>query len=330
MLDIDLAPYRFDFDLTFAVLFMHPDGSILGRYGGRTAENAESHLSLASLRTAMDAAREAFAKHVPQKRPPVAPRTIRDSASFQKRLAGGKVDCVHCHNINTAETLDRQALGLWPEDGLWVFPDPIQLGLTLDRDQQDLITEVVAGSIADAAGIRKSDRLQSVNGERVVTLGDFQWQLNQLPNQQGPVPLELLRDGQPLSASLQLTDQWKKADPWTYSWRAFKWDLMPAPGFGGPMLSDSQKQELGLEAGQSAFRVQYMVTWGERSRTGRNAAQAGLRQGDIVCSVGGKSDFRNIEHFHSWFRLTQTPGETVRMEVLREGRPKTLTLPVID
>jgi hypothetical protein len=108
------------------------------------------------------------------------------------------------------------------------------------------------------------------------------------------------------------------------------WRLDPRPGFGGPKLSPEEKEKRGIDAGVSAFRIQYIVTWGDHSRTGRNAHKAGLRKNDVVLSVGGKSDFRSPQHFHAWFRLTREVGEKVPIEVLRKGEKLTIELPVIE
>ncbi len=50
----------------------------------------------------------------------------------------------------------------------------------------------------------------------------------------------------------------------------------------------------------------------------------------MILSVGGKRDFHSVEHFHSWFRLTQKPGTKVAIERLRKGKRETVQLPVIE
>ena len=63
------------------------------------------------------------------------------------------------------------------------------------------------------------------------------------------------------------------------------WGFTPAPGFGGPPLSTVELEAAGLSTadapGAFAFRVQYLVTWGDNRRFGQAAAKAGTaRQGD--------------------------------------------------
>ena len=49
MRGVDLARWPFDFDLTFAMLAVHPDGTVYHRYGGRDWRGADRWLTRASL-----------------------------------------------------------------------------------------------------------------------------------------------------------------------------------------------------------------------------------------------------------------------------------------
>src|SRR5438093_12015904 len=57
---VDLRLFEFDYDLTWIVFFLNADEQIYGRYGGRDAASAESRISLAGLRNAMQAALDAY------------------------------------------------------------------------------------------------------------------------------------------------------------------------------------------------------------------------------------------------------------------------------
>jgi len=85
----------------------------------------------------------------------------------------------------------------------------------------------------------------------------------------------------------------------------------------------------GLPEDGFAFRIGYLVTWGDNARTGHNARSAGLRKGDIIVSVGGKDDFESVAHFHTWFRFTQEIGTKIPVVRIRKGKRTTITLPVI-
>jgi hypothetical protein len=108
------------------------------------------------------------------------------------------------------------------------------------------------------------------------------------------------------------------------------WATSPKPGFGGGALEKAELKKLGLAEDAFAFRVRYLVTWGNDAYTGRNAMKAGIRKGDVVVSIDGKNDFESVRHYHSWFRLTRKIGSNASFEIIRKGNRKTILLPVIE
>src|SRR5262245_65790400 len=58
MRGVDLDLFDFDYDLTWMGFFLDGDDRVLGRYGGRDADSADSRLSLAGLKYAMERALE--------------------------------------------------------------------------------------------------------------------------------------------------------------------------------------------------------------------------------------------------------------------------------
>jgi len=50
MKNIDLAQFQFDYDLTWAVIFLNVDGTVYGRYGSRSVEGPMAYNSMASLK----------------------------------------------------------------------------------------------------------------------------------------------------------------------------------------------------------------------------------------------------------------------------------------
>ncbi len=263
------------------------------------------------------------------------PRRLEDSPSYAKRDKGA---CIHCHSVLPAGYEDARAAGTWREADRWRFPDPARLGLDLDRDDQRLVTRVDEGGPAATAGLRVGDRLVRLGGTELATVADLMFALDELPASGAEVELRLERGGEARALPLVLPDGWKTATPLEYSWRPFKWGFTPAPGFGGPPLSELELEAAGLATadapGAFAFRVQYLVTWGDNQRFGRAAARAGLREGDVVVAVTGRegrpAELASVDHFHAWWRLTRRVGETVTLTVLRDGARLELELVVIE
>jgi len=323
MRDIDLNLFTFDYDLTFAILLMHPDGTIYHTYGGRDWTDAQSHLSIESLAKVLEASAAFHADYHPNRVPKKSPRTrtIQEFPIWKKRIQQGKPpDCFHCHMVHEGQIHERKARKKWRPNDRWYWPDPIQIGLEFDRDDQQRVIAVEAKSAAAKAGLKEADRLTGIGGEYTATFSDVTRVLNGAPAKATTLPIEWTRDGEAKSAKLRLGAKWKEATPLVYSWRASKWPLSPKPGFGGPPLSDKQKKAAGLDPKKFAFRIGYLVTWGDHAYTGRNAKKAGLRKGDIVYSVDGKTDFQNMHHLHAWVRLAKRAGDVLEVLYIRKGR----------
>lgn len=331
MAGVDLETYRFDYDLTFAALLMNADGRIYHTFGGRDATDPQSHLSVPAFVRVLERAR---ATHERESGKPAAPRrhrpqTIEQIPPMAERIRRGKApECFHCHMVHDARREDAQARKKWRRDDLWIYPDPVEVGLRLHRDDQTRVTEVLAGSPAAAAGIAVGDTLERLGGQDTLTFGDVQRALHEAP-ERGTLEVAWRRGAESSSVRLRLPADWKEADPRVFAWRPSKWSLSPKPGFGGKRLDAAELSRAGLAPGVFAFRVNYLVTWGDEAETGRSAQKAGLRKGDVVTSVAGKGDFESEEHFQAWFRLTQEPGSRVPVEVLRDGRKHVIDLPVL-
>lgn len=325
---VDLARMPFDFDLTFALLLMHPDGLVYHRYGGRDERGADVWLSEASLERVLT---ETLSEHAdrragpapPGRRPPLR---LEQVPSFARRDKG---ECIHCHSVFPALYEEARDAHRWDEDQRWVHPPPGRIGLDLERDDQRRITRVAPGSPAAAAGLAVGDVLVRAGAQRLLTASDLSQVLHELAP--GPARLALLveRNEKPRELMLELAPGWKRGTPLEFAWRPFKWGFTPDPGFGGQRLGRGELETLGLAADAFAFRVTYLVTWGEAQRFGAEAVRAGLREGDVVLAAAGKRDFASVDHFQAWWRLTRTPGERVTLELLRDATSRTLALDVL-
>ena len=218
--------------------------------------------------------------------------------------------------------------GAWKREMLWRWPDPIQLGITLQ--QQTHIASIAKDSPLGRAELSHGGKIVRVGAMEVASFGDIQRALRALPDAGGEFILELQGPVAIVEVPFHLPPGWKAASPEVFAWRASKWPLSPKPGFGGKQLTPEALRKADLPESRFAFRIGYIVTWGPNAHTGRNAAKAGLRKGDIVLSVAGKEDFKSVEHFHAWFRLTQRAGTSVPVVYIRKGKRSTLQLSIVD
>ncbi|MCC6739198.1 MAG: PDZ domain-containing protein [Planctomycetia bacterium] len=332
MKGVDLNTFVFDWDLTFAVLLMNADGTVYHRYGGRDHESADGRLSMEALtrlvREGLETDREY--RKAPKAREGVQKQAIEEIPVFAERLKKNpNVECFHCHMATEARREQAQKDGRWTPDDRWLWPLPDKAGLRLDPQEPTRVTEVAKDSPAAKAGLQKDDRLVSVNGTRVRTEPDVQWFLHDTPPAGGSLEVAFIRGTGKRTVTLALASGWKAATPLEYSWRPAMWLLRPDPGFGGDDLDAAEKQKLGLRADAFAVRVNYLIDWGDRAETGRNARKAGVRKGDILLSAGGVSDFHDHKHFQTWFRFTREPGKDVELKLWRDGKEILVSLPVL-
>ncbi len=332
MRGIDLRQFRFNYDLTLALVAMNADGTVYTTYAGRTATGASSHQSTGSLAAVLAEAMERHKSHKPRKpstlpptRPPTRPPTTVEDLAWWKRDKR-EHKCFHCHMVHDAMQQEGRRLNRWTERDQFSWPDPMRVGLRLDREQQTVVAEAIKGSPAAKAGLRKGDRIVSIGGAAPISFGDIQQVLQDAGWGPVSVPVTWQRGSKPGRGTLRLRKGWRRPSPEEYAWRSMKWAMSPKPGFGGPPLTAEEKRRLGIAEESFAFRVGYIVTWGKNAETGRNARRAGIRKGTIVLSVAGKNDFRDMGHFHAWFRMTRRPGERVPIEVIQNETRKTLTL----
>jgi len=328
MSQVDVRAIRFDFDLTFVALVMNADGTVYHRYGGRGPNNALEYLSLGSLARLLRDTMADHATYEAQPAPPAAPVPLPAIGlpSLRAKLAQGqRIDCVHCHMVNDAEHAWAVQEKCWQRDDLYVHPDPARIGLQLDCERQEVVHAVAADSPAAKAGLRQGDVLLQLGVQRSVrSFSDVQWALHQAPSGDHTLPVRYRRGEQEHGATLALAAGWKRCLPEEYAWRSYKWNLSPQAGFGGPALGAAEKAKLGLPADKFAFRVAYLVDWGERAHRGRAAAKAGLQKGDVLLAFAGKDDFASVDHFHAFVALTLPAGTDIEIVVLRAGQRQVL------
>jgi S1-C subfamily serine protease len=302
----DLNVFDFDYDLAWAGLFLNADGKVYGRYGSRDAGSADGQLSLAGLKYAL---REALAAHRREaaRAPALArPRRTVEQYPAAKRLKESA--CIHCHQVYDFRREAAQAAGTWDRSEVWVYPQPENLGVTLDTEQGNRVQAVAADSPASRLGLRAGDLLRRVNDLPVASIADVRYALHGSPAR-GPILFAWQRHGQSLSGSLTLADGWRQTD---LSWRASLRRLGPPPSVHGEDLTPTEKKALGLPEKSLAFRQGNFVTVAAR--------QAGIRQNDVILGVDGKALEMTVGQFLVYIQLNYQAGDIVTYDVLRNGQ----------
>lgn len=308
---MDLNVFDFDYDATWAGLFLNADEKVYGRYGGRDAKSADGRMSLAGLRYALG---QALAAHRADKAAarPARPPLLAENYPAAKRLA--KNECIHCHQIYEFQRDQAQRAGTWSREQLWVYPLPENLGITLEIDQGNRVRAVSAGSPADRAGLQPGDVLQSLAGRPVASFADASYALYRAPPR-GPIALAWQRNGSVQSASMTPADGWRKTN---LTWRPSLLDLLPAFAAYGEDLSAAEKKALGLPETRLAFRQDANVHESVRSQ--------GLQAGDVIIGIDNQKLDMTMLQFLGHVRQNYLRGDRITLNVVRQG--KRLDLPM--
>jgi hypothetical protein len=335
---IDLSVFQFDYDLSFSTLFFHPDGTVLGRFGSWAHQKNAQETSTASFRAALEAVlalhrdypanKAAFAGKQGGSTPFKTPVEIPVLAGKYKRELDweGKVvqSCVHCHQIGDAfRTTFRDKGEAIPSEMIYPMPAPEAIGLTLAPDQVAQVDGVAAGSIAEAAGIRAGDSLESVAGQPLVSIADVAWALHRAP-ESGLLPAVVRRNGKVESVTLSLPAGWRmKSD---ISRRVGTWQMrgMATGGLVLEELPDSFRAERKIGPKAMALLVKSVGQYGKHA-AGKNA---GFQKDDVIVAFDGNSDSMSEGELIGRALQTRRPGDRVKVSVMRGFEVLELTLPM--
>jgi predicted metalloprotease with PDZ domain len=319
--DVDLRLFQFDYDQTWCAFFLNADGTIYGRYGTRAAggDKSTTHVSVASLRKAMRRALELHRGYPPNKGQLAGKRGPKPEYRFPKDIPRvERRHCIECHQVR-GNVLRHK----WQEKRLtaadvWPYPLPENIGLKMDVDDGLRVKAVAPNSPAGQAGIRAGDELVTLGGQRLTSQADIQWVLHRAPVETKLVAA-LKRGGQELRKTIALSGPWKESD---LSWRASTWPGLRYWLYTVP-LSAAGKKQAGLAADRLALVVKAMQA--ERTAGPR---KAGLRVGDVIIAVDGKTGAMTESQFLAYVRLSHPPGDRVRLTVLRGKECLDLTIPM--
>jgi serine protease Do len=333
-IDVRIFPLEgfVDLDLSWWGWFLSPEGRVYGVFGGRDHVSDTTRISKPALIASL---RRVLAHHYDPRRaqwnidgsaPDLSGQTKspRQLPGYQgwRRNAHESVrqqSCLHCHQVNdilrqpavAAKTFDkRRDFDVWPL--------PENVGLVLDRDHGLLVTNVVAGSPAEKAGLKAGDVLGAAGGRRCFSQTDFRGVLHRGPRGAGEMQVWWTRGGEVMSGKLAVAEGWRKT---ILDWRmSFAEGIASSnPGFF-PMPVKSRRERFKIPADKMAVDP-YMG-----SNTNSHAYKAGLRGGHVITAVNGESPNLVARQFLAWFTQKFDPGDQVRLSVLdANGEPREVT-----
>ena len=185
------------------------------------------------------------------------------------------------------------------------------------------VTRVVAGSPADAAGLKVGDVITQFNGLRVTSNEQFQSLVRQtLPGRQ--VRLEIQRGGvaQTITARMGTITNVNQAGG--------------LPGIAGPRITDVPQSfpgwrspVLGVEVEDlrpGPFAAYFGVTEGALVRnvaSGSAAEKAGIKAGDVITGVGSTKVATAVDITN---RLQMMTGNSLGVALMRDRQPVSLTV----
>jgi hypothetical protein len=322
---VDMNRFRFDYDLTFAVLMMNAGGHVYSRYGSQDWRSSAARMSIPGLKKAM---REVLALHRSRQpdgsdRPASGkPVTVTDFPAFAGSRTAREA-CYHCHFANNARFAQLRAEGKFTKEMLFQYPLPENLGITLDVDANNVVKSVGPDSPASRSDIRAGDVVVQADASPVLTSADLQFVLNGVPDP-GTVTLHLKRQGKRLPpAALRLPSGWRRTD---VSWRPSQESIPPMIGIWAEELTGEQKKQRGVTTDRMALRVTFFFPGPQWAKT-----RGDLQMNDVIVGINGKQlPPMTTRQFHSHFRLAFNVGDTATLNVLRGSERRDVTVPCLE
>ena len=221
----------------------------------------------------------------------------------------------YSHDVKNALLYDREDRGLLKKQDIFTYPSPRRLGIGIDADDQTKVQQVLAASAAAEAGLRRGDSIVSVAGQRVLTFADFTRVLELAP-ETGTLDVVTKRGGQTVNARIPLRKGWRAdGDP---SWRSSTSVVGPNSGFWANQLPPSGLRRFQL--GEDDLSLKVVVVWGGWAK------RAGIRNGDIVTKIDGLNRRMSIRQLQTHLQMHCDYGDSVKVTVLRNGKPRELTM----
>jgi S1-C subfamily serine protease len=215
--------------------------------------------------------------------------------------------------------------------------------LKLPEERGALVRSVEDGSPAQKAGLKADDVIVRFQGENVHTARQLARLVREQPSGRS-VSIEALRGG--ASQRLQATlDERAGGRGWSFDWPDFTWkgfdhDLAirvpPVPpaapraplapsfsfSFGGPRKLGIEYQEIGDQLARFFKLSEDRGVLVSRVEDDSPAAKAGIKAGDVLLKVSGRS-VKDGEDLRDELRRAD-PGSEIAVTVQRDGKPQEL------
>ncbi len=336
---LDLSRYQFDYDQSWAAFFLNADGTIYGRYGTRShQQESEDDVSLDGFLDAMQAVL-ALHKQFPESKSSLVAKTGPKSeiakpeefANLKEKYTsalnyGPEVarSCIHCHQVADAlhehYWLDKKSM---PTELIYAYPHPKILGLIMDPAKAATVKSVIEGSLAGEAGVQAGDKLLTLEKQPLISIADMQWILHQRKDA-GKISFTISRAGSTKELDLTLPENWKELGD--ISWRSSTWGFrrMVTGGLTFEPIAAEQRKELGLEPKDIGLRVKHVGQFNAHAAGKR----AGFKLDDIVTKIDGIERPMSESGLIAHLLRTKRPGNTVAVNLVRDGKPIKLELPI--
>lgn len=237
MRGLDLNVFDFDYDLSWAALFMNADGKVFGRFGSRDSEVKSKDHSLPALRFALEKSLEKHQANSSNSSPPKAPLHAEDYPAAKKLSPQA---CIHCHHVNEFRRDDAIANKTWKRDDVWVYPLPGNLGISFDLEHGNKVRTVAQSSPAERIGIKPGDSVERLGDSETASIADVRYALDHAPSS-GKLHVTWRRGDKTQEGALGLAPGWRETD---VSWRWSLKSLKPDPCVHGDDLTAEEKTTL--------------------------------------------------------------------------------------
>ncbi len=336
---LDLSLFQYDTDQSFAAFFFNADRTIYGRFGTRSSRTEwAGDVSVEGLGRALEGALDLHRRFdevkgsLAAKKGPAPDFKVPEKYPLLEGKYGSQLDysgnvnrsCIHCHQIGDAQREYHLKKGGIPEQVLFSYPHPKAVGLVLDPDQRALVKSVTENSSAATAGFKAGDRIETLEGQPLLSIADVQWVLHHAPSDGANLKALVRRGDLLLPLNLSLPAGWRRLDD--LGWRASSWQLRRTAvgGMFSKALPEEERSKLDLKPTEMALRLEHVGQYSPHDI----AKQAGFVKGDILVSFDGQTNLVRETDVLVWSLTRRKSGDKIPVTILRSGERRTLTLPI--